>query len=39
MIKTQFTLVIPGKSTRVRFKTLGEKIFKYIGSGLIPWRE
>ena len=37
-----FTLVIPGKSTRVRLRTLGEKIFKYMGSGLIPcrmWKE
>lgn len=34
----RFTLVIPGKSTRVRLRTLGEKIFKYMGSGLIPWK-
>lgn len=33
------TLVIPGKSTRVRFRTLGEKIFRYMDSVLIPWRE
>lgn len=33
----EFTLVIPGKSTRVRLRTLGEKIFKCMGSGLIPW--
>lgn len=33
----EFTFVIPGKSTRVRFRTLGEKIFRYMGSGLIPW--
>lgn len=35
---TECTVVIPGKSTRVRLRTFGEKIFKYIGSGLIPWR-
>lgn len=33
----KFTFVIPGKSTSVRFRTLGEKIFRYMGSGLIPW--
>lgn len=32
----EFTLVMPGKSTKVRLRTLGEKIFKYMGSGLIP---
>lgn len=32
----KFTFVIPGKSTSVRFRTLGEKIFRYMGSGLIP---
>lgn len=30
------TLVIPGKSTRVRLTTLGEKIFRWMGSGLTP---
>lgn len=30
------TFVIPGKSTRVRLTTLGEKILRWIGSGLIP---
>lgn len=33
-----FTFVIPGKSTRVRLRTLGEKIFKYMGSVPIPWK-
>lgn len=33
------TFVMPGKSTSVRFRTLGEKIFRCIGSGLIPWWE
>lgn len=34
----EFTLVIPGKSTRVTLRTLGEKIFKYMCSELIPCR-
>lgn len=31
------TLVIPGKSTKVRFRTLGEKIFRWMGSALMPY--
>lgn len=34
----EFTLVIPGKSTRVKLRTLGEKIFRFMASGLIPWK-
>ena len=30
------TLVIPGRSTRVRLSTLGEYILRLIGSGQIP---
>lgn len=32
------TLVIPGRSTRVRFTTWGENIFRWMGSSLIPCR-
>lgn len=31
-----YTLVIPGKSTKVRFTTRVEKILRLIGSGQIP---
>lgn len=35
-LRAKSTFVMPGKSTSVRFRTFGEKIFRCIGSGLIP---
>lgn len=34
-----FTFVMPGRSTSVRFTTCGEKIFRWMGSSLIPFGE
>ena len=31
------TLVIPGRSTRVKVRTRGEKILRWIGSGQMPY--
>ena len=37
--ETYLTFVMPGRSTNVRFTTCGEKIFRWMGSSLIPWRK